>query len=99
MLPNVTLLSWRPLLCVSDATPTLNPYIDILEPGWGICSGGNGWAAKSSDAIGHLAAQMMSLPGHWGPDPKLPREWFRAVTPHALLPTPQLETALARVDA
>jgi len=99
LFPNIHVIGSRPLLCVTDQTPTMNAYIDCLGPGWGVCSGGNGWAAKSSDAIGHLAAQMMSLPRHWGPDPSLPKEWFRAVTPHDLLPTPQLETALARVEA
>lgn len=99
MFVDLEVLSWRALVCVTDNTPTQNAYIDRLEPGWGICTGGNGWAAKSADAIGCLAAQMMSRPDHWSPDPAFRREWFRAVTPHDLLPTPQMETALAHVAA
>eukprot|EP00928_Gymnodinium_smaydae_P080453 TRINITY_DN64141_c0_g1_i1.p1 TRINITY_DN64141_c0_g1~~TRINITY_DN64141_c0_g1_i1.p1 ORF type:complete len:515 (+),score=69.89 TRINITY_DN64141_c0_g1_i1:216-1547(+) len=99
LFPRVTPIRWRSLLCVTDNTPTQNAYIDLLKPGWGICTGGNGWAAKSSDAIGNLAAQMMFLPQHWTPDPTFPKTWFRAVTPKELKPTPQLETAIARVEA
>lgn len=99
LLPEVNMISRRPLLCVTDITPTQNAYIDLLAPGWGVCTGGNGWAAKSSDKIGNLAAQMMALPSHWGPDPELPRSWFRAVTPVALEPCDRLETALVRVEA
>lgn len=99
LLPTVEVLGWRPLLCVTDCTPTENPYVDLLAPGWGVCTGGNGWAAKSSDEIGLLAAQMMALPSHWGGGPELPREWFRAVTPEALRPGPELATALASVEA
>lgn len=98
MFPGVTVIGTKALLCVTDNTPTQNAYIDRLAPGWGICTGGNGWAAKSSDEIGLLAAQMMGLPSHWGPDPGLPSSWFHAVRPAALLPTPQLETILARVE-
>lgn len=98
MFPSTAIIGHKALLCVTDNTPTQNAYIDQLAPGWGICTGGNGWAAKSSDEIGLLAAQMMALPSHWGPDPALPRSWFHAVTPKDLLPTQQLETRLARVD-
>ena len=38
--------------------------------------------------------QAKALPSHWGGGPDLPREWFRAVTPEALRPGPQLATAL-----
>ncbi len=72
LFPGIEAVSWRPLLCVTDNTPKQNAYIDILAPGWGICTGGNGWAAKSSDEIGLLAAQMMALPQHWGPDLRVP---------------------------
>jgi len=99
LFPSVDIVSWRPLLCVTDTTPKQNAYIDILASGWGICTGGNGWAAKSSDEIGLLAAQMMFSPQHWGPDPELPREWFRATLPHDLRPTPQLQTCMASVTA
>merc|ERR1719188_1561196 len=30
LFPGVGLLSWRPLFCVTDKTPTQNPYIDLL---------------------------------------------------------------------
>merc|ERR1712113_852152 len=42
---------------------------------------------------------MMALPNHWGNDPALPRDWFRAITSSTLQPTPQLSTALASVEA
>ena len=43
--------------CARCVTPTLLPYIDMLEPGLGIVVGGNGFAAKSSDEIGKAAAR------------------------------------------
>merc|ERR1712192_26417 len=64
----------------------------------GICSGGNGWAAKSSDAWGNVAAQMMALPSHWTPDPQFPKEWFHVVTARRLQDNPSLCT-LARLEA
>jgi len=98
LFPQVDVVGCIPLLCVTDQTPTQNAYIDRLSANWGVCTGGNGWAAKSSDEIGLLAAQMMSLPTHWGPDPDLPQSWFKAVIPRALLPTSRLDTALAQVQ-
>jgi sarcosine oxidase len=62
--------------CVVTTTPSGYPYIDLIADGR-ICVaiGGNGAAAKSSDEIGRLAAELL-LAGAW-PDPDYPRDSFR----------------------
>ena len=45
-------------------TPTSRPYIEKINDQLGVAIGGNGHAAKCSDEIGLIAAQMM-----------LSREW------------------------
>ncbi|CAK9108963.1 unnamed protein product [Durusdinium trenchii] len=58
------------------------PYIDYLDKGVAVASGGNGWAAKSSDHIGWLASEMLSNSSEWATDPVskalFPKELFRA---------------------
>ena len=44
--------------CVVTSTPTERPYIDLLAPDFVLTTGGNGYAAKSADEIGRLAAGM-----------------------------------------
>jgi sarcosine oxidase/L-pipecolate oxidase len=50
------------------------PYVDLLTPRLGVALGGNGYAAKSSDAIGKLAADLV-IDGEWTSD--LPQEKLR----------------------
>ena len=66
--------------CIYDATDGARPFVDML-PGArvGCCVGGNGFAAKSSDEIGRVAALMMisAIDGApWSYD--IPAETFRA---------------------
>ena len=43
--------------CVIGVTPTNQLYIDMVEPGLGVVLGCCGYAAKSSDEAGHIAAR------------------------------------------
>ncbi|XP_033725915.1 monomeric sarcosine oxidase-like [Pecten maximus] len=67
-------LSYHGDQCVIMETPTNRPYIDLVHPGLGVAIGGNGYAAKSSDEIGRIAA-MLVLKGEWDSD--LPAESFK----------------------
>lgn len=85
-------LAGAPILtdtCAVTATLSGYPYVDLLADGR-ICTavGGNGKAAKSSDEIGRLAANLV-LRGTWQDD--LPAEAFRAhfsTEPERLSPAP-----------
>jgi len=55
----ITVLSWKQDNCAVVETPTNLPYIDTLHSQLGVALGGNGYAAKSSDEIGRIAADMM----------------------------------------
>ena len=57
--------------CVVVETPTRRPYVDTVHDQLGVALGGNGYAAKSSDEIGRLAATML-LGVEWDPD--IPRD-------------------------
>lgn len=80
-----TLLSLIPALagapihtdtCVVTATTSGYPYVDLLAEGrLCVAVGGNGKAAKSSDEIGRLAAELL-VAGEWRDD--LPAAAFRA---------------------
>jgi sarcosine oxidase len=62
--------------CVVTATATGYPYLDRLAEGQiYVAVGGNGKAAKSSDEIGRLAAEL-ALAGAWRDD--VPADVFRA---------------------
>ncbi|XP_045215480.2 uncharacterized protein LOC123565756 [Mercenaria mercenaria] len=65
--------SWHADSCVITETPTARPYIDMVHAQLGVAIGGNGYAAKSSDEIGRLAASMVT--DNW--DSELPREIFK----------------------
>ncbi|XP_077989363.1 N-methyl-L-tryptophan oxidase-like [Glandiceps talaboti] len=60
--------------CVTTHTPTDQIYCDMITPTLGITTGGNGYAAKSADEIGRMAARMI-IAGCWDHD--LPRDNFR----------------------
>ncbi|KAL5004481.1 hypothetical protein ScPMuIL_017937 [Solemya velum] len=59
LIPGVKMKSFKPDRCVIVETPTLRPYLDMLHSQLGLVTGGNGWAAKSSDEIGRLAVGMI----------------------------------------
>lgn len=59
--------------CMYARTPRRHPLVRELEPGFVLAGGGNGRAAKSSDALGALAASFVAS-GEWT-DP-LPYEEF-----------------------
>ena len=59
--------------CVVTVTKTDRPYIDKVHAQLGVAIGGNGYAAKSSDEIGRIAASMML--DEWNSE--IPKETFR----------------------
>ena len=58
---------------IVETPPTFQPYIDKVYGHLGVALGGNGFAAKSCNEIGRLAAGMMF--DEW--NSKLPREVFK----------------------
>ena len=76
MLPGLKALSHHSVPCLISNSAHGNPYVDRLGEGLYVATGGNGAAAKSSDAIGRLGAELCAT-GEWRSD--LPREAFRAV--------------------
>lgn len=60
ILPGLHGRSWQTKRCLVSYTPSGYPIIDEVVPGRVyVAAGGNGSAAKSSDAIGRLAAQIV----------------------------------------
>ena len=57
-------------------TPTHHPYVDLISANFGVAMGGNGWAAKSSDEIGRVAAEMV-INSKWTYD--LPKDTFKLI--------------------
>lgn len=60
--------------CVITETQTGRPYIDTIHSQLGVSIGGNGYAAKSSDEIGRIAATMM-MKNIW--DSTIPKNVFQ----------------------
>lgn len=77
ILPGVKFLSHHGDACITMVTPNSQPYIDLVTSTLGVVMGDNGWAAKSSDEIGRIAARMM-IHSRWSYD--LPREMFKLFT-------------------
>ncbi len=74
MLPDLKVDSFHTGRCLVTYTKHRKPYIDELAKGrLYVATGGNGSGAKSSDAIGHLAANLVKT-GKWKDD--LPKETF-----------------------
>ncbi len=76
-LPDVAFRSFSVRPCLITDTESHLPYVGRLDDGgsaW-VAAGGNGHSAKSSDAIGTLAAQTV-LAGGWVDD-ELPEDAFR----------------------
>lgn len=70
LMPSLDTSSWHWLACVTTDTPDRRPVIGLIEDGR-ICLqlGGNGYSAKSGDAIGELGASLL-LGNEWpGPVP------------------------------
>ncbi|MGZ4741366.1 MAG: NAD(P)/FAD-dependent oxidoreductase [Ilumatobacteraceae bacterium] len=64
MLPGLQAEDWLTKSCLIPETPTKLPYLEIVEPGCVMAVGSNGYAAKSADAIGALAAGLV-VNGRW----------------------------------
>ncbi len=73
--PSLDVLSTQFRPCLITDTASRYPYIDMLDDRVGIVVGGNGKAAKSSDEIGRLAAEMIRT-GDWSTS--LPQPLFAA---------------------
>ena len=65
ILPTVGFESWVMKPCMIADTVSGLPMIDEVEKGLFVALGGNGHAAKSSDAIGALAAGLVVNEGAW----------------------------------
>jgi sarcosine oxidase len=59
LLPGLQAEAWITKPCLIPETPTKLPYIEIVEQGCVMVVGSNGYAAKSADAIGALAAGLV----------------------------------------
>lgn len=51
--------------CVWVETPTERPYIGEVADNFYIITGDNGYAAKSSDELGRIGAEMAMRNGEW----------------------------------
>ena len=60
LLPGVEITSWAQKPCVVTNTPTDHPYVGWVESGVAVAIGGCGAAAKSSDELGRLAAELFN---------------------------------------
>lgn len=56
--------AWESKPCLITDTPSGLPIVDHLAAGLVLAAGGNGYAAKSANAIGHLAARLVA-DGRW----------------------------------
>ncbi|MEP7048122.1 MAG: FAD-dependent oxidoreductase [Ilumatobacteraceae bacterium] len=77
VLPGLRADQWLTKPCLIPDTPTKLPYLEIVEPGLVMAVGSNGYAAKSADAIGALAAGLV-VNGHWT-DPDLDARDFELI--------------------
>ncbi|MEY2399938.1 MAG: hypothetical protein QOJ08_49 [Ilumatobacteraceae bacterium] len=64
VLPDLKADTWSTKPCLIPDTPTKLPYLEIVERGLVMAAGTNGYAAKSADAIGAVAAGLV-LNGSW----------------------------------
>lgn len=78
VLPGLHAEGWSTKPCLIPDTPTKLPYLEIVEPGLVMAVGGNGYAAKSADAIGALAAGLV-VNGRWT-DPDLDEQSFKLIS-------------------
>jgi sarcosine oxidase len=60
IMPDLQVDHWETKRCLVTYTPHGKPFIDVVEPGRiYVATAGNGTGAHPSDAIGHLAAQLV----------------------------------------
>ena len=78
LIPGLRAEAWLTKPCLIPDTPTKLPYVEIVDPGCVVAIGGNGYAAKSADAIGALAAGLI-VDGRWT-DTELDEEKFRLIS-------------------
>lgn len=76
MMPSLQAASWHSKRCLITYTASGYPYVDQVADGVFVATGGNGSAAKSSDAIGKLAADLV-FHDAWVSD--IERSFFTAV--------------------
>ncbi len=57
LFPDVLFRNYRFEYCVTTATWNQQAVVDLVAPGWGVAVAGNGYGAKASDEIGHVAAR------------------------------------------
>jgi sarcosine oxidase len=69
LVPGMRATAWSTRPCLITETPSDLPYVDHLAPGLVVAAGGNGYAAKSANAIGRLGADLLAS-GRWS-DPDL----------------------------
>lgn len=74
LVPGLRADAWETKPCLITETPSDLPYVEHLAPGLVIAAGGNGYAAKSANAIGALAADLLTS-GRWS-DPELAADAF-----------------------
>jgi sarcosine oxidase len=68
IMPDLDLSRWKYMPCATCHTPDARPIIDLVGDGRiGLLIGGNGYAAKSGDALGELGAALMHGGGWPGP--------------------------------
>jgi glycine/D-amino acid oxidase-like deaminating enzyme len=77
LIPGLRADRWETKPCLITDTPTGLPYVDHVADDLVLAAGCNGYAAKSGDAIGALAARL-ALDGVWT-DPVLDASRFRAL--------------------
>ena len=63
------------IFLVLQTPDRLSPFIDEISTGMFVCLGGCGYAGKSADEIGRVAAKL-AAEGIW--DSKVPKEAMRA---------------------
>jgi sarcosine oxidase len=77
VLPDLQVQEWSTKPCLIPDTPTKLPYLEIVEPGLVMAAGTNGYAAKSADAIGAVAAGLVRE-RKWT-DPDLDEQLFKLI--------------------
>jgi glycine/D-amino acid oxidase-like deaminating enzyme len=78
VLPGLQAEAWSTKPCLIPDTPTKLPYLEIVDSGLVMAVGTNGYAAKSADAIGALAAGLV-VEGKWT-DPDLDEQSFKLIS-------------------
>jgi glycine/D-amino acid oxidase-like deaminating enzyme len=76
LVPGLDAERWETKPCLITDTASGVPVVDHLCPGLVLAAGGNGFAAKSANAIGALAARLV-VDGRWT-DPDLDQRVFAA---------------------